>query len=375
MNTSSQQDSVFIERALATQRPFGHAQHINTLVERLYMKRLEYSKTKIPLASELLTVLETVPDQYRYRILRDSIFRVGIDQAFLYSNDLKTHDGREWIENLFQQALVLVNDKTTLIEHIHQKLSKPALEPLVPLIWDGSINNVYSNCIERVVHKCVPESNIDSPTQQHISTLSEAITLLQNILPQLTTSILSHVVTIVLVSDQNQPGSGHSYFHSGTSSHIPGVMIVSTKKFDTVWGLAETLLHEALHLKFIDVEFTHTMDPIKAEDRESWKIQPPWHQFTSDNEGWPPVRTMTAAHVYLGLALLFECTRQKSNLPATTTAPTKESLQDASFICIERATWLLDSVDEYSEKLGLAGQRFVCWLKNLAITYQETLAA
>ena len=364
-----------LEDELAEQRPFGQARHINALIDRLCIDRLILSEQKIPLLSDLLASLRTLSDASQHRILRDPIFRLGTDQALLHSKGLTARYSLEWTERLFERVVKLIRSERVLIEAEQPSAAKLASEHLAPLLWHGSTAASPSACIEELVLKIVPDACIDHPSQQHIATLRAAIELLRKLLPQLTASVLNHVVAIVLVSDRDTPGAGHSRFQSGTFNNLPGVMVISTRQLNTPWQAAETLLHEALHLKFIDLEFTHSMNLISADDKARWKIQPPWHQFSTDTEGWIPIRAMTAAHVYLGLALLFSSARQRAMRADGTICFSAEQLQQAALVCNKRADCLLDSLHTGSQKLGLAGQHFIAWLKSLTETHRTLCAA
>lgn len=368
MNHASEPEYVAtVERELADGRPFGNAQHINDLNDRLCLRRLSLSEGTFHAASELIEGLRGLSPERRRCFLRDPALRIGVDQALLHSKGLPARHTIDWTERLLSRAVSLLkcNSKPTLLEAGQPTAVRLGRQQFSPLLWRDSNSDPSSQCIEELVHEIVPDAHIDRPSEEHAHTLQAAVTLLNRLLPWLTPSVLNHVAVVVLVSERGAPGCGHSGFQSGSARNLPGLVLLSASELATPWRAAEALLHESLHLKFIDLEFTHSMDLKADEVVEPWTIRPPWHDLAV-GEGWHPIRAMTAAHVYIGLALFFaggQLLQSRSDSPRG--YPSTIELRDRAQCAASRARFLLGALDERSQRLGLAGQHFVKWLKGL----------
>ncbi|MGI9285791.1 MAG: hypothetical protein ACR2P1_10410, partial [Pseudomonadales bacterium] len=291
----------FIESELADQRPFGNAQHINKLIDRVYLHRLSLAEGKLPAALNLKQSLCRLSESQRQHFLRDTMLRIGIDQAMLHANGLATRLSLDVIVSLLARAASLLRNscQTTVLDSLQPLSTRLDRDSSSPLIWTPSVD-LIAQSMEEIVHDMVPDAHIDFASREQIKTLKAAITLLETLLPQLTPSALNHVTSIVIISESETPGLGHRGFGSGTNRGLPGVILVSASELKTPWRAAEIMLHEALHLKFIDLEFTHSMNLNPGKEDESWTIMPPWRKSDVNSDEWLPIRAMTAAHVYIG---------------------------------------------------------------------------
>jgi len=355
-----------VQPELADRRPFGNTQHINDLNDRLVLHRLSVSEGSSRAAAKLMAGLRGLSPAQRHYALRDPLLRIGVDQALLHSKGLPARHSVDWTERLLGRAAKLLErpDRPTLIEAGQPTAVKTGSRPLSPLLWDDSNSHISLQSIEELVHEIVPDAHIDRPTEANVRTLQAAVKLLEQLLPLLAPSALNHATSVILLSECATPGTGHRSFQSSTARNLPGMILLSSGELATPWRAAEALLHESLHLKFIDLEFTHSMD-LQADDAlEAWTIQPPWHTF-ADGEGWHPIRAMTAAHVYLGLNLLSTVGQYASYDDGNLGYPSATELQDAAQSADYRARFLLDALEQRIACLGLAGQHFVKWLKAL----------
>lgn len=356
-----------VERELANQSPFGNAQHINDLNDRRCLHRLSLIKDSHPAASEVIEGLSSLTADRQHHFLRDPALRIGVDQALLHTKAHQARHTLDWTKQLLSRAASLLKNrsKLALLEAEQPMSARLGQQLFSSFAWQNPNSDLSSQCIEALIHELVPEAHIDFPSEEHIRTLQEAVTLLDRILPWLTPSVLNHVVTVVIVSERGTPGAGHRGFQSGTVGCLPGVMVLSASELATPWRAAESLLHESLHLKFIDLEFTHSMDLKVNDEVEPWTIRPPWSKLGVGHEGWPPIRAMTAAHVYMGLALLFKSGQLLATHSDTAVDYPPTELQEATRKVTSRAQYLLGALDERLQSLGLAGQYFVSWLNGL----------
>lgn len=364
-------DFAWIESELANASPFGDAQHINTLNDRRCLKRLFQVADLFPIVTELMNGLDQLDVQRCHEFLRDPVFRIGIDQALLLAKEISTPTTREWTEQLLDQAAALLRSQVNLAmlqEGQSATAAKLGAHPFDPMVWQGEGIGLVPQCIESLVCRLVSESQVDNPSDAQINVLKEAVRLLDRLLPVLTPSVLNHVVLIVIVSDRDAvSGSGHSGFQSGTSSALPGVIMLSASELSTPWRAAESILHEGLHLKFIDLEFTLSMGLKHDNAAQSWIIRPPWKEFEDAKDGWPPIRTMTAAHVYTGLALLFNGGQLLASQADAAIEYPIDEFESAAVSASARAKFLINTLDERIDSIGLAGQYFIRWLKGLVV--------
>lgn len=362
-----------LESELAHRIPFGDVQHINPLIDRTCLQRLSLAENQISAARELKQRLEMLPEEQRHGVLRDTLLRIGIDQAMLYAQGLPTRYPLAWIVQVLKQAVSCLRGSApiSLFAALQPLSARLGSSLSSPLIWNNLNVEIHSrsnaSSLEDIVHEMVPDAHIDVPSQTQIEMLKTAIALLTTLLPQLLPSVLNHVTAIVIVSHQEAPGMGHQGFGSGTNRSLPGVIVLSASELETPWRAAEILLHEALHLKFIDLEFTHSMNPNTRDGDESWQIVPPWRKQDANSEDWPPTRAMTAAHVYVGLSLLFHRSQLWVDTPDALAHVRPAEFPETLYDAADRAQFLLDELAKHMENLGLAGQYFVKWLQSLML--------
>lgn len=376
MRHLSEQYDKAVERELADRKPFGDSQHINHLVDNLYLRRLSMAEGVFPAATAVMDQLRCLTVDAQHYFLRDPAFRMGVDQAFLHAKALPVRHTIDSTERLLERAASLLKSRgrTALLEAgaVSTKLGERLCSPR---LWEDCGSNPSSNCVLEMIREIVPEAHIDRPYEKQVATLQAAVRLLDRLLPWLSQSALNHAVTVVIVSDRETPGSGYRGFRSGTTSSLPGVVVLSASELATPWRAAEALLHESLHLKFIDLEFTHSMD-VKDRTAAPCRIRPPWCALSA-SEGWPAIRGMTAAHVYIGLDLLFRNGRREAmrSDPTLLGIVSPAELREASLRANDRAQFLLCALEENLQYLGLAGQHFVAWLGGLQSLKRDIIPA
>lgn len=356
---------VTVECELADRPPFGNAQHINDLNDRRCLHRLSLIEGIFPAALEVLEELRGLPAERRHYFIRDPTLRIGVDQALLHTKALPAQHTLDWTERLLSRAVSLLKSHSKPAPLEAEQCTSVSLgeQLLRPFVWQDPNSDLCSQCIQSLIHEFVPDAHVDCPSEENIRTLQAAVKLLDRLLPRLTPSVLNHVIAVVIISERGMPGCGHRGFRSGTTSSLPGVMVLSASELATPWRAAESLLHESLHLKFIDLEFTHSMNLKASDEADLWTIRPPWINLSDRNDGWPPIRAMTAAHVYMGLALFFRSGQMLATNSDTVVDYPASELQEATKKVTSRAQYLVGELDARLQSLGPAGQYFVTWLK------------
>ncbi|MDQ3775829.1 MAG: HEXXH motif-containing putative peptide modification protein [Pseudomonadota bacterium] len=184
--------------------------------------------------------------------------------------------------------------------------------------------------------------------------------LLGELLPKLARSALNHLHLVAVVTSPLQ-------VTSVTNPSIPGAAFFSPLVLKHPWRAAEFLLHEALHLKFIDLEHTHSMLRRGYAAEGSPRIRAVWNRSQPDGSNeWPANRVLTVLHVYTSLALFFRAVE----LRVQEIGERYGSLYDlnpgvAACRALDRAYYLALNVKDVRQELGLAGERFADWLLGL----------
>ncbi|MEM7583510.1 MAG: HEXXH motif-containing putative peptide modification protein [Acidobacteriota bacterium] len=155
----------------------------------------------------------------------------------------------------------------------------------------------------------------------------------------------------------------YSEVGSTTFAPIPGAIFLARSIVQSPWTIAEAILHECMHLKFVELEHTHSIMARGYSEKTSPLVHPPWHPETVT---WPMNRALTAAHVYVALALYSVASEAASPELQARYGPCQRSqlLVDTS-AAGERANRLIDLASRHPESLGKAGRMFLEWMGDL----------
>jgi len=169
-------------------------------------------------------------------------------------------------------------------------------------------------------------------------------------------SAVSHLYFIAVDDFDDEVGSA-------TISRILGTVFLSRIALRSPWTTAEAILHECMHLKFVELEHTHSIMARGYSEKTSPRIHPPWHPETVT---WPMNRALTAAHVYVALALYSMVSEAAAPEFEARYGPCKRSpiLADTN-AAAERARSLIDLMSMHPESLGQAGRMFLEWMEDI----------
>ena len=215
----------------------------------------------------------------------------------------------------------------------------------------GSSRNAGARCLQR-------------PEPGFVDALLRGCDLLALLLPELSASVLDHVRLVGVHSDERLRKA------SITFSAIPSTMFISGEIVTpTPWWAAETLLHEALHLKLTDLAIARSLyrpDALSLQDGAPtvraiwrWKEQGPLAD-------WTIRRAWYAFHVYVHLALFFaRVERMEERLAddfGTPPVPGRLGLERA----LGRAGHLGEELAAHVEGMfDLDGRRLFAWLRRM----------
>ena len=205
---------------------------------------------------------------------------------------------------------------------------------------------------------------LQRPEPGFVDDLRRGYDLLALLLPELSASVLDHVRLVGVPGDERLRNS------SFTCSAIPSTMFISSEIVNpTPWWAAETLLHEAVHLKLIDLDAARSLyrpDALSLQDGAPtvraiwrWKEQGPLAD-------WTIRRAWCAFHVYVHLALFFaRVERMEERLAddfGTPPVPGRLGLERA----LGRAGYLGEELAAHVEGMfDLDGRRFFAWLRRM----------
>lgn len=175
-----------------------------------------------------------------------------------------------------------------------------------------------------------------------------AVDLLDRVLPEISSSVLSHVSFIGMVRG---PGA----FESASDRKIPRAIFVNGTALGDIARTAEAILHEAVHQKFYDLQLIMPVFRSEYLPENGPFVRPSWHK----NDTWQYDRALTAAHVYVHLAAFCAALLLYPAMQARRT-----QVINGRDRTIERALFLLAAVLDTPSELTYEGQTFVGWLSD-----------
>lgn len=196
------------------------------------------------------------------------------------------------------------------------------------------------------------------PTEAQVQALADGYRRALDVAPELAGSALSHLAVVVLGDFDGQSAPVSALTVPG----LPGVIVVSPTALAQTSSVAETIVHESLHLKFLDIEYVHPLFVTGFRPTSSPRITPPWHGDDVRYGGWPVDRLLTSMHVYLSLAVFFGIAAGRRAVDVGT--PADCAARSEKYL--GRAAWLCDAARGHHEQLSPAGQQFVAEIGALA---------
>ena len=206
---------------------------------------------------------------------------------------------------------------------------------------------------------------LQRPEPGFVDDLLRGCDLLALLLPELSASVLDHVRLIGVHSGERFRKASVTF--SATSA-IPRTMFLSGEIVNpTPWRVAETLLHEALHLKMTDLATARSLyGPDVFQDgaptiRAIWK----WKE-RGPLADWILHQVLYAFHVYVHLALFFARVERMEEFLAddfgTPPTPGRLSLEKA----LGRAGHLGEELAAHVDRMfDPDGRRLIAWLRRM----------
>jgi len=365
-----------VEQSLALMRPFGDGDYIYDCIRTRYQQHLGMLTRDLPEARTLLAALHDADPVGCYRVIGDPVFRSAI-------HILLGHFKLHLPQHNVAECVALLRDATY---HLITRTGASPLAVGAPGAlrlgnlshhgWVWSVErkeDVWGKTFGELMHNRMDYLEPVTPDDRVARNLKLGAELLAELLPQLSRSALTHV-HLVVVADvsrkQPLPPGESAVFTSNTNPHIPGTIFLAPGVLQDPWSVAEYLLHEALHQKFVDLEHTHSMLRKGYSIDESPIIHPPWHRIRlSGPPTWHVNRSISVTHVYTALALFFTRVNMRAAELEGRYGPVKENVPLSIRQSFDRATYLGEKLLGAKDELGMAGQRFLHWLNELLSTF------
>jgi hypothetical protein len=344
------------EKQLAQGVPFGSVDYIRERAALIYRRRLELLGGYLPAAVQLAQALDAVASGDSNRLFADPVVRGAIDDLLgLYkaAGERKPDgDQIEFFAYYSPRLDELTRDAADTAGSFRQELLSRPIR-----YWsDASARTLRDRAFAAMLRQHLPGPRVYVAEAETEATINQALELLQELLPVAAHSAVSHLHFIAADDFDDVVGSA-------TIAPIPGTIFLSRGTLRSPWTVAEAILHECMHLKFVELEQTHSIMARGYSEDTSPRIHPPWHPETVN---WPMNRALTAAHVYVALAVYTVASEAAAPELQARYGPCKRSplLVDAS-AADERARSLIDLASRHPESLGQAGRVFLEWMEGI----------
>ncbi|YCK37308.1 hypothetical protein ACNF49_25615 [Actinomadura sp. ATCC 39365] len=361
-----------MEEILAGDRPFGDCDYIRQRTRLHYRHRLLLLKEHSKGAHLLLAAQEDASDDRHHQVLGDPAVRVATDtwlSAVLGGRDLPWPE--EELDTVLETAAAQ-SPRVTVPPLAEGAADLVRLhEAAWPWVWSEPRAEVdpLGEFFRRVFSASLHGLTLTSPEGRVRETLLRGAELLHELCPKLARSALSHVHLVVVAGKESPPESASPEsaspgFASLTHPRIPGVIFLSAAVLGDAWQAAEYLLHEAMHVKFTDLEHTHSLLEEGYDAAVSPLVRPHWNRARREaGEGWPVDRALTVSHVYTTLALFHSTVAARHEEladrygPIAGADPARQARRS-----FDRAQYLLHCLGRHTEQLGAGGRLFLRWL-------------
>jgi len=347
-----------IERATARQKPFGDNAYIVSQLQRCLRDRLGRVAAELPAAGRLVEAARRRRERDLDRLFADTTLRCAIVHAHEQIAS-GSHDGIALPDcaRIFTEAARYIDEGGCDTPLQDGTLAPLGTESYLGWIWnDERPDDTYGRIFRELISErygTVP----CTPSAADIERLAAGARLLNELLPELGPSALSHSRVVACV-----PSAG-AFTGVGSSSqfHLGGVIFLS-RALGTPWWIAEHLLHESLHQKLYDFRHGHLLMQLDYGHGNERPVLTPWNPSRLAGANlWNEMRVFAALHVYVHLALLAIVAERRAAELESEYGPFRGMLE--SHRALARANYLARELKERCwGKLGPAGSALAEWL-------------
>jgi hypothetical protein len=358
-----------LEEILVEHRAFGDSDYIHEQVEICYQRRLDKLSADVPVAGAVQDALCQADACDRRRILGDPAVRFAVNSA-LRQGETAIRRGLplDECEEVFRATLqYLEKRKSGVTLEFGAKVNHLESGPYHGGVWSGDSGDLFGRVFRRAVKdrfekKCEPGAELSTPTADHLAMLTKGLLLLNELVPSLTRSALSHVGLVALFPMAPWKGAA-----SMSEIGLSGVIFLCEDLLQSPWWVAEHFLHEALHQKLYDFRHGHSLLVPNSAREDAPRICSPWNVPGANKSNyWDTHRAVAAFHVYVHLALLSTIAEERAPELEKVYGPlrhSKSGMMTNSRKAMERAHYLGEKIQELCpDELGPAGKRLIEWL-------------
>ncbi|MDT0378168.1 HEXXH motif-containing putative peptide modification protein [Streptomyces sp. DSM 42041] len=367
-------DLVTVEHLLAAHPEYGDARVITLKATEFYRFALDLLSERSAKVAELADGLRDATGEVPLPLVEDPLVRVTLDEA-VSRLEQGFLDESAWTEVV--TMLHLVSDAVQEAGRAVPPSAWEAFRGLTvrtggrdpdPWLWAGGpdggtpLTRTFLATFERDFLRGIG-GDLLRPTERMRRQLDDGFAALGALLPELGASVGAHYVGVGVVDVRTEGET----FLAGNVGRIPSVVFFSENRMAHPWRLAETALHEGLHLKLFDIQRSASVfaEPDRLPDGP--KVKVPWLKWASmvaPNE-WALDRALGAFHVYAHLVLFRRAlqTRMTPELVARFGEPEADDPPSLYRFAPERARYLGEEIlARGAGALTDHGHDFVTWL-------------
>lgn len=366
-----------LDAALSGRTPFGDSVHIHEQFELGQRRWLESIAISLPVAAEVVAVLDRVDPKSRQRIVGDTVLRCAIRQALRRIVTGEEHGlPLEDCEKILRETVLHVENGglRSPFEAGAVDAGNLGLEWHDGWVWSeensgGFLGDAFRNIVQESYG-----GPLCTPSPDDVAMLRQGARLLAELLPLTSRSALSHVHLVAVF-----PPTGNWEGVLSTSLfQMGGAVFLGKAMLRNPWCVAEYLLHESLHQKLYDFRHGHSLlvrDSTPQQDLlgvAPARVPAPWNSPGLDEANhWDTFRAVAAFHVYVHLALLSTLAEQRASELGQVYGPLRDARpgMTSARVALDRAHYLGESITQSCwAELGRAGRLFVQWLATILDT-------
>jgi hypothetical protein len=371
-NTLQANDLELIELELAQHKAFGASPYIHEQMQVAFIRGLNKIAVHLPAARELLDTLDSSSVDIRYRVLGDTTVRCAITHALTQlTTDYDCCLSLTMCEQIFHDLLrqLAEGSSTSPLQSGVPSAFRLGAKPYHGWVWtEEHPNDIFAQAFRAVVQDNY-HGSLYTPDADELNMLANGTRLLEELLPCLSASALSHAHVVAVFPRQGRwTGRG-----SSSEFNLTGTIFLTRGGLQNPWWVAEHLFHEALHQKMYDFRHGHSLLQDNFWREGAPRICSLWNE-PSKGHNWDIHRAIAAFHVYVHLGLLCTIAEQRAAMLQAVYGPLEGMV--GSRKAIERAYYLGEQIQDLGwQELGVAGQYFVKWLMTVLETFLDTIGA
>lgn len=370
-------DVVAVERELAGHPEFGDAAKIALKAVEFYRFALDLLSERSAAVDGLVTGIRGPDGEVPTGVVEDPLVRVTLDEA-VSRLERGFLDEKAWSEVVTMLRLVtdVLDAHGNAASPTGAELSGGHAVEVSPgrRVWlcgpgeegTGPLGRTFLATFEQDFLRAVP-GDLLPPSARAVRELDAGFAALCALLPDLGPGIGAHYTGIGLVDVRTEGET----FLAGNVGRIPGVVFFSPDRARLPWRLAESALHEGLHLKLFDIQRSTSVfaEPDRLPDGPVVKV--PWLKWSSavaPNE-WALDRALGAFHVYAHEVVFNAAVRTRLTPELVERFGEPETGDRASLyrVAPERADYLGEEILAKGDTaLTDHGREFVTWLLRAA---------